>query len=134
MTKEIEKKKKQIAKLQKEVGNLALKEVERAKKAGKSFDEIFELWLNEDVPKKNEGWLIHMKVEGSRDIWSYIDHGEPARRRTYSVQEIVEDLEECHDEYKPDGDCSYMYLTGEQVLEFKKQLMERNIGSTPFDW
>ena len=129
MNKMIEQKKLEIEKLKKEVADLALADLEQAKKDEKPFEEIFELWLSDDVPKKDVGWLIHITVDGAGDIWEYIDYGEPNRRMTYTIQDIVRDLEHCSC-YPTD----HPQLSKEQFLEFKKKLMEENVGSTIFDW
>lgn len=119
---ELKAKREEFEKVWKEIGELALKELEQAKKDGKSFDEIFELWLREETPKKDYG-LIHISVKGDgRDIWDYIGYGEPIRSKRYEIYDIVQYLEDAEE------------LTKDQLKEFKRQLMEQNVGSTVFDW
>jgi hypothetical protein len=129
MTKKLEEQRRILKNLKKAVEDLAVAELEDAKKQGKPFEEIFALWLSDDIPKKDEGWLIHMHSGQSGDIWNYIQYGEASRGRRYSVHEIIKYLEEC-----AEGIWANRILTKEQVLDFKKQLMEQNIGSTIFDW
>jgi hypothetical protein len=129
--KEIDRKKREIARLQFEISELAKDELEQAKKDGKPFDELFRLWLSDDIPKRHEGWIIHMKAQGTKDIWHYINYGEPIRTKIYTVEEIARDLDSCNEDYR---EGSSMCLSKEQILDFKKQLMERNIGSIDYDW
>jgi hypothetical protein len=98
--------------------------IEKMKKEDALFEDIFNEWL-EYATKKDFGWLHHIEVDG-KDIWSFIDHGEPQRGRTYTIDEIVDYIFD-RVEYEED-------MTEERAWEYCKKLMEDNVGSMPFDW
>ena len=145
-------KKAQIKKLQEEVSALAVEELEKAKKDGKPFDQIFELWLDEEVPKKDYDYMIHIQVGKHVDIWDFIGYGDPIRGMKYMIEDIIICLEE-YTNYSENKNKKYIdknintpilniikhgnyvkKLTKEELIEIKKELMRKNVGSTTFDW
>lgn len=106
-----------INEINKELQPLVKKKIEELR--GENFDKAFDLWLKYAI-KKTYGWIIHVTVKG-KDIWDFIDLGQPIREKFYTINEILMNLGE-HD------------LSKDILLEYKKILMDKNIGSVPFDW
>jgi len=112
-----------IKDFQEGVEKFSLEIIEEMKNQYYSSEDIFNEWL-EHMPKEEGQWLEHIKVDG-KDIWGYIDWGEPLRGRTYTINEVVDYLFDRVTEKD---------LTEEEAWKFCHILMEKNIGSLIYDW
>ena len=112
-----------IKDLQEGVKKISSKILDIMKAGDYTFQEIFDEWL-ENTPKEEARWLEHIEVN-DKDMWDFIDYGEPSRGRRYTINEIVDYL---FDKVEPNN------LKEEEAWEFCQKLMEKNIGSIPYDW
>ena len=106
------------------VTNISEKIIAKMKKQKCSFEDvIFHEWL-EYATKKDFGCLHHIEING-KDIWGLIDHGEPSRGRTYTIDEITNYIFD---------QVEWEEITEEVGWKYCKKLMEDNVGSMSFDW
>jgi hypothetical protein len=113
-----------IKDLQSGVNKLSSQIMEEMKKQNCSPREIFDEWL-EYATKDDSRWIVHIEING-KEIWDFIDWGEPSRGRRYTANEIVDYLFE---QVENSDD-----LTQEEAWQFCQKLMEQNIGSLVYDW
>lgn len=87
-----------------------------------SFDDLFDAWY-EYAPKTYYSWFENIEPENELDIWDYLEPYD--KGRIYTIKHFLDYLDDLETDKT---------ITLEAKNEYKKILMEKNVGSIIYDW